>query len=132
MKYKNTKLCIQTYKDFCKEIDEYVASIICELSDITWIYGEQDDVSTTIVGMMCTINGYIDCIYVYPEYRRKGYAKQTVIEWYENNKDKFHEITLHIINNNTSALKFWYSIFRLSPLNTNGIDTLYKISGIKH
>lgn len=82
------------------------------------------------VGMMCVrivgYGAYIDCIYVLPNFRRRGLARKAVLEWYADN-DWRDEIRLHIINNNDKAMWFWKSIFQLEMIERNDIDTLYRI-----
>lgn len=77
-----------------------------------------------LAGILCTVDNYIDCLYIKPEHRRKGLGKQTVLRWLQANDYPF--VKLHIINNNKAALEFWKSIFTLTPLEVNEIDTLYR------
>lgn len=72
---------------------------------------------------------YIDCLYVLPQYRRKGLAKKAVLKFVKGNLDC--GIRLHIINNNLVAFKFWDNIFELEEAGSNTVDTLYQIKGIR-
>jgi ribosomal protein S18 acetylase RimI-like enzyme len=81
------------------------------------------------VGMVAGEIGYIDCVYVLPEYRRKGLAKRAVLEWYARYGEP--STRLHIINNNETAKKFWNNLFQLKPLEVNITDTLYEIVRVK-
>lgn len=76
------------------------------------------------VGILCTSEDYIDCVYVLPEYRRKGLAKKVVLDWMKDTKLK--EARLHIIHNNLVAIRFWSSIFNLNIVESNSIDALYE------
>lgn len=82
-----------------------------------------------IVGMVGGLTDYIDCVYVKPEYRRRGLARQAVLKFVEGNLD--YGIRLHIINNNNVAYDFWSKIFELKKIGTNAVDTLYEIVKIK-
>lgn len=76
------------------------------------------------VGILCTSEDYIDCVYVLLEYRRKGLAKKVVLDWMKDTKLK--EARLHIIHNNLVAIRFWSSIFDLTILESNEVDALYR------
>src|SRR5574344_621012 len=80
------------------------------------------------IGFMCAINGYIEGIWIEPEYRRKGKAKQMVFD-YISRYDMPNR--LHILNNNEPAIKFWNSIFELREIEITNIDTLYYIARLK-
>lgn len=113
------------YKDFRKELDEMcVPLIINELEIVQPIFFEDK-----LVGVVAGNFDYIDCLYVQPEYRRKGLATKAVLKYVEGNLGK--GIRLHIINNNSAAYKFWNKIFRLRKIESNAVDTLYEIIRIK-
>lgn len=85
------------------------------------------------IGMMCVADQtpffvYIDCLYIRPEHRRKGYARKAVLEWYEK---QTAVVRLHIINTNEPALRFWNKLFELEVIEENDIDTLYCIKKVK-
>lgn len=80
------------------------------------------------VGFLMIIDDYIDAIYVLPEYRRLGLARKAVLDaWNSGIKMR----TLHIVNGNTIAEKFWNSIFRLTLQHVNLVDSFYYINGLK-
>ena len=43
----------------------------------------------------------------------------------------YEEIRLHIVNKNKVAYDFWNSIFVLEPIESNAVDTLYKVKGLR-
>lgn len=119
---------LELYTKFRQEIDKICIPEILKCVNITpiWWEGKQ-------VGIVCYViqptHLYIDCVYVEPEYRRKGLAKTAVLSVYETFKD--NEIRLHIINENKVAYDFWNDIFDLEYLEGNAVDTLYKVGGLK-
>lgn len=111
----------EMYLAFRKELDEiWVPVILDRLEYIEYI---QYDGKT--VGMVAGDIGYIDCVYVLPEYRRKGLAKKAVLEWHARYGTP--STRLHIIHKNKVALKFWHSLFNLKMIETNITDALYEI-----
>jgi ribosomal protein S18 acetylase RimI-like enzyme len=117
---KNTT--VDMYLEFRRELDKMWVPVALENTDCI----EQITYNGKTVGIICGSPSYIDCVYVMPEYRKKGLAKQAVLEYYERYGKK-RLIRLHIINNNTAAQKFWNSIFELKPLEWSLTDTLYEI-----
>lgn len=117
---------IELYKQFRKELDDICIPMILDDDgmEITEILYEGK-----IVGMLCTYPNYIDCIYVLPEYRRKGLAKQSVLDWVEKNGHR--GIRLGIINRNMVAKQFWDSLFILEEVSSNSVDTFYEVVGLK-
>ena len=115
------------YLDFRKEIDKIcVPEILKYLKTIPICYNNKQ------VGIFCYViqptHTYIDCIYVEPEYRKKGLATKTVLDF---DNAIYDEIRLHIINENKVAYDFWNSIFDLEEIESNAVDTLYKVVGRK-
>lgn len=117
---------IELYKQFRQELDDICIPMILDDDEmeITEILYDKK-----IVGMLCTYQDYIDCIYVLPEYRRKGLAKQTVLDWFR--KDWHRSIYLAILHRNMVAKQFWSSLFVLEEVSSNSVDTLYKVVGVK-
>lgn len=114
---------IEMYKEFRKELDEMcIPLILDEMDCIEYIVCDGKT-----VGMVCGTIGYIDCVYVLPEYRRKGLAKRAVLEWYARYQKPYENTRLYIINNNEVAKKFWNSLFELTAVQSCGVDTLYEI-----
>jgi ribosomal protein S18 acetylase RimI-like enzyme len=116
---------VNLYTDFRKELDKMA---------IPLIYDEMRIIKPIIadgktVGIICGAVDYIDCVYVMPEYRRKGLAKKAVKDYVKG--ILHYGIRLHIIDNNETALKFWNSIFELKEIGSNGVDTLYEIARMK-
>ena len=114
----------QFYKQFRSELDEMcIPTILKQCQHIIKITDDK-----TEIGILCVNNGYIDCLYVLPEFRQQGYGRKAVISFIEK-----YGIpkSLHIIDTNTVAKSFWESIFDISAVVGNGIDTFYKINGLK-
>ena len=124
MEEQKTKY-IDLYKSFRTELDDMcVPLIIDELRIIRPIIADGN-----VVGMIGGFADYIDCLYVLPEYRRRGLARKAVLEYVEG---KFsYGIRLHIINNNEVAKKFWNSLFIMTEVCSNHVDTLYEIVGVR-
>lgn len=87
------------------------------------------------VGFFMVIDGYIEGIYVQPEHRRKGIARDAVLEYWREKEFTIPPIqpirTLHVIKANKEARKFWFSIFDMHKIDENPVDTLYEIDGLK-
>lgn len=119
---------VNYYLDFRKEIDKICVPEIlkCVSTNLIMHDGKQ-------VGILCYAiqpgHYYIDCLYVAPGYRRKGLAKKAVSDFYE--LCKHQEIRLHIVNENKKACGFWNSVFDLEPIESNFVDTLYKVRCLK-
>ena len=113
------------YKDFRKELDhiwcpELMKSEQIEVVDI-W-NGE------TFAGIMVLEDNYIDCIYVLPKFRRQGLARKAVIDYFKG-KDCYPSLV--IINKNLKAKAFWNSLFEMSEVDGNFIETKYQVTGYK-
>ena len=76
------------------------------------------------VGFLLVIDGYVEGIYVKPEHRRKGYARNAVIG-YILNRGLLN--TFHVINKNRTAKKFWFSLFKCHVVESTEVDTLYQV-----
>lgn len=119
----------EMYIAFRKTMDDYCFPLIKEWSTkqegFITLYDENDDKSKrNPVGFLIVIDGYVDGIYVKPDYRRKGIAKKAVMDYLKSGG----VITrLHIIRTNTPALNFWKSIFVLEPENDCPVDVLYRV-----
>ena len=117
---------INLYTRFRKELDQLcipkiLASPNINVQDIVY--------KNKVVGIFCVYPNYIDCVYILPEYRRKGLAKKTILEWFSKHRNQ--SIRLHIINNNEVAKVFWHQLFDLRVIDFNPIDALYEIVNIK-
>lgn len=118
---------IEHYKNFRKELDAMCIPLILDdgliqTYDILF-EGKQ-------VGIFCVYPNYIDCVYVEPEYRGKGLARQAVMSWV-NRQGNVLGTRLHIINNNVVAKAFWNSLFALEVVQSTPVDTLYTIRHVK-
>lgn len=118
----------ELYAMFRMEIDKYAIPLIVE--DLLELV-EFISVDGEIVGMCGGTNGYIDCLYVLPKYRRQGFAKKLALAWYGRYKTPNTPTRLHIVNNNVPALKFWNSVFELEEVDCSAVDTLYEIVKVR-
>ena len=115
------------YHEFRNEIDSYCFPLLQKWAKQTGCYryimyeGE-------VVGFLMVIDKYIEGIYVEPEHRRKGLARQAILDYIKdgNNVEK-----LHIVRSNNTAYKFWNSIFELHEIDSNRCDVLYYIVRVK-
>lgn len=110
---------LDMYLDFRKEIDVLAFPLIKKNFDYIKIYhlGKQ-------VGFLIVCDGYVESLYVKPEFRRLGLAKKAVLNYINQGKP----ITrLHILDSNKVAHKFWSSIFDLYSLDFSSVDTLYSV-----
>lgn len=110
---------LDMYLDFRKEIDVLAFPLIKKNFDYIKIYhlGKQ-------VGFLIVYDGYVESLYVKPEFRRLGLAKKAVLNYINQGKS----ITrLHILDSNKVAHKFWSSIFDLYSLDFSSVDTLYSV-----
>lgn len=81
----------------------------------------------TEVGIMCVNNGYVDCLYILPEYRRKGYGKNAVLTYIR----QFGMLTdLHVLKFNPVGQSFWDDIFELEPAGDTYLSNYYKIKAL--
>ena len=114
----------ELYFRFRNEIDSYVLPILIENGAIF----KRIEVRKQLVGYLMVIDGYIDGLFVLPGYRREGLGKKAVMEYIQ---DYGLPKSLHIVNTNKVAKKFWHSIFKMRMLEKNAIDTLWEIEGLK-
>ena len=116
---------IDLYKSFRRELDDMcVPLVIDELRIVHPVIADGE-----IVGMIGGFADYIDCLYVLPEYRKRGLARKAALEYVDGKLS--YGIRLHIINNNEVAKKFWHSIFVLKEIGNNSVDTLYEIVDVR-
>ena len=115
---------MEMYFRFRNEIDSYVLPILIENGAIF----KRIEVRKQLVGYLMVIDGYIDGLFVSPGYRRQGLGKKAVMEYIQ---DYGLPKSLHIVNTNKVAKKFWHSIFMMRMLEKNEIDTLWEIEGLK-
>jgi ribosomal protein S18 acetylase RimI-like enzyme len=113
------------YLSFRCELDEICAPEILKVFEVKKIFFKGQK-----VGIMVYAPDYIDCIYIEPQYRRKGLARKAALEFWEENR-RYNDIRLHIINKNKVAKKFWHSVFNLELILRDEIDGLYRIRGLK-
>ena len=116
------------YNAFRVEIEKICTPEI--LKQLTTIKLIKDDVDVGILSFIRQDEWiYIDALYVIPEYRHQKIGKNAVLNWYDEYKDE--EIRLHIVHKNKPAQKFWKGIFELEEIESNCLDTLYRIKKLK-
>ena len=116
---------IDLYKSFRAELDDMcIPLIIDELRIVHPVIADGE-----VVGMIGGFTDYIDCMYVLPEYRKRGLARKAALKYVHGKLS--YGIRLRIINNNEVAKKFWHSIFVLKEIGNNSVDTLYEIVDVR-
>ncbi len=124
------KEIIELYKAFRKELDDLCVPTIVSQTEMKVEKIVEDG---NVVGILCSYEAYfgpyIDCIYIKPEYRRRGFATKAVLDFVK--KAGGSGVRVAIINNNKSASEFWNNIFNLMRVDGNAVDTLYEIVKIK-
>ena len=111
------------FVNFRRELDVLAFPLIKDISDYREIkYNDK------VVGFLMVEHGYVDSLYVEPMFRRKGLARCTVMNYLMEGKIID---SLHIINTNKTAYKFWNNIFKLEQLEQNNVDTLYRVVSVK-
>lgn len=111
----------EMYHAFRYEIDEYVLGIMPGKMRPIKYNGET-------VGFLLVEDGYIVGIWVQKEFRRRGLGRKAVLDYIE---EEGMPCSLHTVNSNTVAQKFWRSLFHLSAREINDVDTLWQIDGTK-
>ena len=124
----NTKVIEEAlYHGFRHDIDQFAFPLIKQAASETGTF-QHITYKGTIVGFLCVVGTYIEGIYVTPLFRRKGLARQAILEYVlEGGIVEW----LHIVKTNKVALKFWNSIFKLRLVEENFCDYTYYIEGIK-
>ena len=113
----------EMFLKFRKEIDTMAFPLLQEYGDfVPIIYDNQK------VGFLLVIDGYVEGIWVKPEYRRKGLAKKAVLD-YINNGGKIN--ILDVVITNEGADKFWNSVFEMDSVCTTFCDKRYRVLGVK-
>lgn len=90
---------------------------------------EQITLDGEVVGIIGGYSDYIDCLFVKPEYRRRGLAKEAVLKFIDGNIEE--GIRFYLLNDNTEALAFWKSFCELKIIRQNPIVTLYELVKVK-
>lgn len=121
------------FHEFRYDIDELTLPILMDMAEF-------DGVTRLLihegkaVGFLMVVERYIEGIYVQPEYRRKGIARNAVLEYIREHpalEPQELMLKLHIVNTNKAAKKFWFSIFDMHKIDKNPVDTFYEIHGLK-
>jgi GNAT superfamily N-acetyltransferase len=123
------------YKKFCKELVEMSAPLVLDTyTELKPIFGGRKKVGmigAEILDRYYKPIVFIDCVYVEPEYRGNGYAKNAVLHFVEKYLKDGYRVELDILNNNRVAKAFWHNLFDMIELDTNHVDTQYEITKIK-
>ena len=115
----------QMFLDFRKELDTMCFPVLEK-----WAERSRKGTMKTMycndqkAGFLMVIDGYVEGIYVKPEYRRQGIAEQAVKDYVDNGGliDR-----LHIIKGNDPAWKFWHKLFDLIIIDECDVDRLYSV-----
>ena len=118
---------LELYHAFRYDIDELCGGKIIELAKADGGFREIRS-GNELVGFLIVINGYLEGLYVKPEYRRQGLGRKAVLSFIRQGGRVEH---LHIVNDNKIARKFWFSIFELRKIESTPIDTFYEIVRVK-
>ena len=118
---------LELYHAFRYDIDELCGGKIIELARADGGFREIRS-GNELVGFLIAINGYIEGLYIKPEYRRQGFGRKAVLSFIRQGGRVEH---LHIVNDNKIARKFWFSIFELRKIESTPIDTFYEIVRVK-
>ena len=86
---------IDMYVQLRQELDRMCVPVILDKLNFQKFDIKHDG---KVVGIFVASPDYIDCLYVLPEYRRKGIGAKVVTDWV--NRYGNYGIRLHIINNN--------------------------------
>lgn len=114
---------LEMYHRFREEIDDFAYPLIERMSNYVVLRKGEEEIGFI---MVCE-NGYIDSMWVNPMYRRQGFGQKLVLDYIEQYG---MPRTLHIVNTNKTAKKFWQSIFRMTWIERNDVDTLWEIIGL--
>lgn len=118
---------LQMFLNFRKTCDELSFPLLAEWAGASGDYKEIT-FEGQVVGFLMIIEGYVEGIYVKPEFRRKGLAKKAVLDFV---KDGGFINKLHIIRTNKAAQKFWNSVFYLKKIDECPVDALYQVESVK-
>lgn len=77
------------------------------------------------VGFLLVNKGYVIGIYIKPEYRRRGLARNAILEYLKNGGIIN---SLEILNCNIIARYFWESLFDLKPERYSATSTIFRAS----
>lgn len=117
----------EMYHKFRKEIDTMSFHRLASWATETGTY-RQIEYGTSTIGFIMIIDGYVEGIYVEPQWRRGHRAKRAVLDCI---KDGIKIDKLHIVKGNQAAQAFWNSIFDLEIIDENIVDRLYEVKGLK-
>lgn len=113
---------LEMYLDFRKHLDTLCFHTIQKEAGAGYkriMCGEE------LAGFLIVINGYVDAIYVKPEYRRQGLGRDAIVSFLISGG---HIDSLHILNNNKQAKAFWESLFELKVVSKTAVETLYQVT----
>lgn len=117
------------FLDCMREVEAYYVDDLLKQLDSYQIYTDGK-----LVGILLTQPHYIHSVYVLPEYRRQGLAKEAVITWYLNRGDQYVDIPvkLDVVDKNKAAVDFWHCIFDLHVEELDSVSHRYTVIGLKH
>ena len=113
---------LEQYLNFKRELDLIEFEPLLALCDVKRIMFDGKQVGF----MLVRDDGFLDSIYVQPEFRRKGLATKAVTDYLKSGKYKIDR--LGIIDNNTAAMNFWKKIFNMRIVEDYGTYKVYSVS----
>lgn len=123
------------YKKFRRELDEMCVPLVLDTyTELKPIFGGRKKVGMIGAEILDRYHNpivFIDCVYVEPEYRRNGYAKNAVLHFVEKYLKDGYRVELDIINSNRIAKAFWHNLFDMIELDCNYVNTRYEITKVK-
>lgn len=122
----------ELYFAFRHEIDQNVFPLAVkeshkENSTMRLLKTKQKDGSIVTAGFLFVRCGYVDSIYVIPKYRRQGIATKAIRDFL-NEGGTIKALT--IVKGNIEAITFWNSVFKLSFINGDDVESNFSVIGI--
>lgn len=113
---------LEMYIAFRNELDSMEFPRMVGETQIAYITIECDGFD---VGFLLVNKGYVIGIYIKPEYRRRGLARNAVLEFIKNGGIINR---LEILDCNTIAHNFWGSLFNLKAERYSATSTIFRAS----
>ena len=94
-----------------------------------------DEDGDSVVGFMAVIRGCVEALYVMPEYRRKGLARQAVESYLDENSNRVDlpVNSIHLMHTGSAAreaMQFWSKIFQTKRVQSTLVDAYYDVVGV--
>lgn len=112
---------LDLYLKFRRELDLIEFESLKQMVDVKRITYCRKQVGFLIV----RDDGFIEGIYVKPNYRRRGLATKAVRDYLKSGKYKVYRVG--ILDDNSAAHNFWNKLFFLNPIEDYGTYKVYSI-----